>query len=288
MLSILIRGARQINRGVDTMIVQKNFLSKLRDFGLNTYESKLWTALLSRGSSTAGELSDIANVPRSRTYDVLESLERKGFIIRKLGKPIKYIAVPPEEVLDRVKDKIKKESEKQLKMINGLMGSDVLNELTMLHSQGIELIEPADLTGSITGRDNLHNHIESRIAKAESTVSILTTSDGLKRKYPFLLPVFKKLKNKNVRIRVATQVKAGMEDIISEISKYAEVRHTDTRGRFILINGTEAIFMLLDDKIVHPSYDVAIWVNTKFFTTAFEEVFDSKWEKMKSAAAMLK
>ena len=88
------------------MIVQKDFLNKLKDFGLNTYESKLWTALLSRGISTAGELSDIANVPRSRSYDVLESLEKKGFIIMKLGKPIKYVAVPPEEVLERVKKKV--------------------------------------------------------------------------------------------------------------------------------------------------------------------------------------
>ncbi|GAG02781.1 unnamed protein product, partial [marine sediment metagenome] len=100
------------------MIVQKDFLSKLKDFGLNTYESKLWTALLSRGVSTAGELSDIATVPRSRSYDVLESLQRKGFIIMKLGKPIKYIAVPPEEVLERIKKKIKKDSDKQLHVIN--------------------------------------------------------------------------------------------------------------------------------------------------------------------------
>ena len=65
------------------MIVDKVFLNKLRDFGLNSYEVKIWTALLSRGVSTAGELSDIANVPRSRSYDVLESLEKKGFIIIK-------------------------------------------------------------------------------------------------------------------------------------------------------------------------------------------------------------
>ena len=89
------------------MIVKKEFLKKLKDFGLNTYESKLWTALLSRGVSTAGELSDIANVPRSRSYDVLESLEKKGFIIMKLGKPIKYIAVTPSEVVDRVKKRVK-------------------------------------------------------------------------------------------------------------------------------------------------------------------------------------
>ena len=67
------------------MIVKEEFLSKLRRFfNLNLYEVKIWTALLSRGVSTAGELSDIANVPRSRSYDVLESLEKKGFVIMKL------------------------------------------------------------------------------------------------------------------------------------------------------------------------------------------------------------
>ena len=88
------------------MIVQKDFLNRLKDFGLNSYESKLWIALLSRGVSTAGELSDISNVPRSRAYDVLESLEKKGFIIVKVGKPIKYLAVTPTEVVERVKKKV--------------------------------------------------------------------------------------------------------------------------------------------------------------------------------------
>lgn len=31
------------------MIMQKDFLNKLRGFGLNSYEAKLWAALLSRG-----------------------------------------------------------------------------------------------------------------------------------------------------------------------------------------------------------------------------------------------
>src|SRR4030042_6799932 len=95
------------------MIVEKKFLLKLKDFGLNSYESKVWAALLSRGVSTAGELSDIANVPRSRSYDVLESLEKKGFVIMKFGKPIKFVAVPPEEVLDRVKKNILEEAERE-------------------------------------------------------------------------------------------------------------------------------------------------------------------------------
>ena len=59
---------------------------QLRNLGLNSYEVKIWTALLSRGVSTAGELSGIANVPRSRSYDVLESLEKKGFVKTKKRK----------------------------------------------------------------------------------------------------------------------------------------------------------------------------------------------------------
>src|SRR3970282_2098503 len=101
------------------MIVKEEFLSKLRRyFSLNLYEVKVWAALLSRGVSTAGELSDIANVPSSRSYDVLESLEKKGFVIMKLGKPIKYIAIPPTEAVERVKKRIKNEAEENEKILD--------------------------------------------------------------------------------------------------------------------------------------------------------------------------
>ena len=85
------------------MVLEEETLSKLRRiFDLNLYEVRIWTALLSRGKSTAGELSAIANVPRSRAYDILESLENKGFVVMKIGKPIQYLALSPNEVIERV------------------------------------------------------------------------------------------------------------------------------------------------------------------------------------------
>ena len=87
---------------------------------IEVYEVKIWTALLSRGVSTAGELSDIANVPRSRSYDILESLEKKGFVVIKLGKPIKYLAVPPQEVVERVKKNVKTDAAEHIKKLENL------------------------------------------------------------------------------------------------------------------------------------------------------------------------
>jgi sugar-specific transcriptional regulator TrmB len=130
------------------MIISKDFLNKLKDFGLNSYESKLWVALLSRGISTAGELSDISNVPRSRAYDVLESLEKKGFIIVKVGKPIKYLAVPPREVVERVKAKITEDAGQKTDVLNQLKGSAVLDELNTLHTTGIKMVDPTDKSGA--------------------------------------------------------------------------------------------------------------------------------------------
>ena len=119
------------------MIVKEEFLSKLRTyFSLNLYEVKIWTALLSRGVATAGELSDIANVPRSRSYDVLESLEKKGFVIMKFGKPIKYLAVQPAEVVERVKKHMKEESEKEDETIlEEFQKGYMLNDKVLRHSK---------------------------------------------------------------------------------------------------------------------------------------------------------
>src|SRR3972149_6498007 len=155
---------------------------QIKNFGINGYEVKIWTALLSRGVSTAGELSDIANVPRSRSYDVLESLEKKGFVIMKLGKPIKYIAVSPSEVIERVKKNMREEADEKIKRLEKLKGTDVITELNQLHTRGVELVEPTDLSGSLRGRHNLYNHMELTIRNAEKSVTMCTTSQGFLRK----------------------------------------------------------------------------------------------------------
>ena len=261
------------------MIVQKEFLNKLKDFGLNTYESKLWAALLSRGVSTAGELSDIANVPRSRSYDVLESLERKGFIVMKLGKPIKYVAVSPEEVLERLKKKTKEESEKQIKIINSLKDSEVLQELAMLHKQGVELVEPTEITGSLKGRNNLYNHIEFMIKNAEKTITIVTSKAGLLRKVESFKNALEKAKKKGVKIRIGAPISKENNDAKKELSKLAEVKNiANIKARFVVVDNNQITFMLLDDKEVHPSYDVGVWVNTPLFAGALESMFDHIWK----------
>lgn len=271
------------------MIVKEEFLSKLRRyFSLNLYEVKIWTALLSRGVSTAGELSDIANVPRSRSYDVLESLEKKGFAITKIGKPIKYIAVAPSEVIERVKKNMKKDADERVKRLDDLKGTEVIDELNTLHTQGIDLVEPSDLSGSLRGRHNLYNHLELTIRNAEETVTLMTTAQGLMRKVEGLKPAFEKLKKRGVKVRIAAPITKESSAAAKEIMGVAEIKHTDSKARFCVVDGKEVIFMVLNDTEVHPTYDVGIWVNTPFFANALENLYNLAWKGMKPAKEMVK
>lgn len=264
------------------MIVKEEFLSKLRRyFSLNLYEVKIWAALLSRGVSTAGELSDIANVPRSRSYDVLETLEKKGFVVMKLGKPIKYLAVAPAEVLERVKKNVREDAKDQISRLEELKSTEVINELNALHTQGVELVEPSELSGSLRGRHNLYNHLELMIRNAESSVTMMTTAQGFVRKVEGLKPTFEKVKKRGVKIRIAAPLTKDCMAAVKDISSVAEVRSTDSKARFCIIDGKELVFMVLDDQDVHPTYDVGVWVNTPFFASALEGLFEAAWKGMK-------
>jgi len=270
------------------MITNQETIKKTKSLGLNTYEVKIWTALLSRGVSTAGELSDIANVPRSRSYDVLESLEKKGFVVMKLGKPIKYLAVPPKEVLERVKKNVNDDAKVQIKKLEELKKTEVITELNTLHSQGIELVEPADLSGSLKGRHNLYNHLELTIRNAEESVEIMTTSQGLMRKIEGFKPTFEKLKKRGVKVRIAAPLTKETKAAVKDVGSVAEVRNSDTTARFVIVDGKEVIFMIMDDNDVHPTYDVGIWVNTPFFSSALQSLYNTAWKSMKSSTEVLK
>jgi sugar-specific transcriptional regulator TrmB len=266
------------------MIVNDEFLNKLRrSFNLNLYEVKLWTALLSRGVSTAGELSDIADVPRSRTYDVLESLERKGFIIVKPKKRIKDMAIEPKKVIIRVQGRIERNAKESVDRLDRLSESDVLKELNVLYNQGIEPMQTTDFSGALKGRHNLYDQLASLIKDAETNISLLTTQDGVVRKIRTLKPLLEKAKAKGVDIRIAAPINEKTREMLKNISDIAEIREiSDISGRFCIVDDKQLLFMLMDDNDVHPTYDMGLWVNTPFFAKTMNKMFEKVWQEGKT------
>jgi len=263
------------------MIVQEQFLKKLRaTFDLNIYEVKVWAALLSRGTASAGELADISGVPRSRSYDVLEGLEKKGFVIMKLGKPIKYLAIQPEEIVKRSKRKVEDRAKEDMDNLEKVKGTELFDELNLLYKQGIEKVEPTDMAGLLKSRKNIYDHYKSLIANAKESITIVTTAEGLQRKADILRSSLKKASARGVKIRIAA---ANAKSIPEDFKKIAEVKSIDKKvnARFMIADGKDIVFMLANDSDVNENYDLGVWVNTPFFANALERMFDISWDSFK-------
>ena len=272
------------------MIVEKDFLNNLRHFfKLNLYEAKVWTALLSRGVSTAGELAEISDVPRSRTYDVLESLEKKGFISLKTGKPIKYLAVEPKEVVDRVKKWVHIEAVEHAKRLDGTKGNSLVKELELLHKNGVEFVDASDLSTSVKGRHNLQMQMETMVKNADNNVLIVTSANGIARKKENLAALFQILNKKGVKARIAVPVTKESAEAVKDLLSLAEIRHLNKPdSRFCVVDNKEVLFMLMNDSGVHPTNDSGIWVNSPFFAQAMMGMFELAWKDMEPAEKQLK
>ena len=252
------------------MMQEKQFLLDLKKyFKLNIYEVKIWTSLLTRGIASAGELADISGVPRSRCYDVLESLEKKGFIIMKIGKPIKYLAVKPEIILERVKKNIKDEADELTSQMENIKETEEFRDLELLHKTGVQHVDITSISKSIVGRTSINRFVKEMIPKSKSSIVIVSTSQHLERIVKLLKNFMPGFVKKGVKARVYSPYSKPI------LKKLQNVEHFEYNpsATFLTIDGKEMIFIVSNDSVA-PDYEVAVWIESSFFVKAVDVLFE--------------
>jgi HTH-type transcriptional regulator, sugar sensing transcriptional regulator len=283
--------ATPINLNIDSLISDRMLASQkvfdaLKGIGLNLYERKLWVALLGRGTSTAGELSAMSNVPRSRSYDILQSLAEKGFVVVQTAKPLKYVATSPDEALDRAKKKISEDTETTLTRIDELKDSPILRELNDIFSQGVKLVAPEEMTGALKGKHSVTQQLGSMFKEASKKINIITTAEGLNDLFANHYDLLKNANEKGVQIKIATSGVEKCADAIKSFNNIAEVRSLDQKeapvtGRFAIVDGKELVFSLTDSK-VHSTQDIALWSKSEHAASnLLDPLFKLAWTNAK-------
>jgi HTH-type transcriptional regulator, sugar sensing transcriptional regulator len=249
------------------MLLQKETLQELRErFKLNIYEIKIWASLLSKGVAAASELAELSGVPRSRCYDVLESLEKKGFIIMKIGKPIKYIAVQPEAVVERVKKGLLDEAKQQAQMIENLADTDIFLELEQLHKSGLKKIDAESLTDYVIGKNNVNKLMKKLILKAKKQVTFVTNEAGIKNDSKVFRKMYDQVLSKKLKIKFYTNVPSSDLGIYG--LSYQITRHDI---RFINIDNEELLFIMSDE---NPEQCSGVWIKSPYFVGSLNDLFE--------------
>ena len=252
------------------MVASQETLDKLEDIGLNMYERKIYSALLGRSVSTAGELSEMTNVPRSRAYDVLESLAEKGFVVIKSSKPMEYVSIPPQQAIENIKEQHRKELEEKLDKLDSFKDSEAVAELENLYDQGVELVDPAEMSGSLKGKHQIQQHMGTMMQEAEDSIKVMTSEQGLNDLRESHFDLIQEAEEQGVNVQILTPISAENQDSYHQLKGHAEIREVSNEeiehfdipnGRFTIIDNDSATMSMTHDE-VHKTQDTAFWTKS--------------------------
>ena len=261
------------------MIIKPELVKRIKEyFNLNIYETKVWLALLSKGIASAGEVAELSGVPRSRTYDVLESLEKRGFAITKIGKPVKYISVKPTEVIEKIKSKAMLEANEKIKSLSSLKETAEYTELEQLHNSGMSPIKSSEISGSMRGRANVLSRIRELLENSKKEALICTSALDFEDKGRVISSALEKLNKNNVKVKI---VLSGDSDKIKKINaKFnLKAKTIDSNARVFISDKKEVLFMVTPET---AEEEIAVWLDSPFFTESLASVIEGSMKLSKS------
>ena len=86
----------------------------LRRFDCSAYESKAYMALVQGGPMRPVDLARRSGIPSGRIYDILKSLDRKGFVRKQGIRPAMYDAEHPRTIVNVEMQKIQESADQAL------------------------------------------------------------------------------------------------------------------------------------------------------------------------------
>lgn len=242
-----------------------DLIEKLKEIGFNTYEAKVYIALLKKYPATGYEVSKLAGIPQSRTYDTLKVLENKNIVVSTNTKPISYTPIKPKQLTSKYQKKINS-------TINFL--DKHLPEVKDDYNEPII---------TIAGKQNIHDKVIEVIKNAKREIYIEVWAQDFKIYEQELLNAY----NRNVELRIVgydnlnsrfglvfehafardiemslggRMVIIAVDDSEGILGKVSSLKN-DVSGTNIIWTKNQGIVFLIKEFIVHDMYLIDVEEN---------------------------
>ncbi|MGI0081501.1 MAG: TrmB family transcriptional regulator, partial [Nitrososphaerales archaeon] len=155
-----------------------NISQALMLFGLSERETRVYLKLATSGQMRASEIAKELRMHRLDTYHALKSLEAKEIVEATLSRPMRFEALPLEEVIEVIKYKDREEARKK---------SSAYIELEEASKKLAELSEHKDSSENsggdriqiLSGRRTINEKWSKIISYSEKEILIVATDRGV-------------------------------------------------------------------------------------------------------------
>ncbi|MCH8324734.1 MAG: TrmB family transcriptional regulator [Thaumarchaeota archaeon] len=223
----------------------------LEEIGLTSYEIRTFSSLLKAKELTASDLSQKSGVPYSKIYEVLGTLEGKGWIGSDDSRPTKYFAKSPATGIETTKQKMESEFKENQNII--------LNELVPLYEKSGSSEKPDIwvLSGTVNIAAKILEMVET--CRNEVLIALPEAGEELVKQ---ALPKLRLLHDKGVEITVLTSDKMNKESL-KAVSRVADVKVKEGMFGGGIISDKRYVVILLGPEMGtgDAAETVAIWAD---------------------------
>ena len=237
----------------------------LRKARLTDYEVNAYLILLEKGALTAKQISYGAQIPFSKVYQVLNSLERKGWIEVSRKRPSRFFPKSPEAALKAAKASVDSEWAQIEKA--------VVDELMPLYEK-IKSKEKYDIW-ILRGLENIIPKFKEILKNCREELLIAIPSikrellrDALQFIHPSLI---------GDKVQVRFMVSEGIDESFHGFfSKIGEVRKRDKMfGGGVISDGVEVLLIFSDER----GEVTAIWSDHPGLAGLAKDYFNYLWRE---------
>ncbi|MBS7647320.1 TrmB family transcriptional regulator [Candidatus Bathyarchaeota archaeon] len=236
----------------------------LKKVGLTDYEVNAYLTLLEKGALTARQISYGAQIPPSKVYQVLNSLEKKGWIEVSRKRPSKYFPKSPETALKTAKAILDDEWLQIEKVVS--------DKLTPLYEK-IEAKEKYDIW-ILRGSSNIASKFKemAKNCREELLVALPYVKEDFLLEFYQLFHSFFGEKIQ-VRVMVSKELSAN---VLRILSKVGEVRFKDKMfGGGAISDSREVLLLFSDGK----GETTAIWSDHPGLAGLAKDYFNYLWKE---------
>jgi sugar-specific transcriptional regulator TrmB len=244
----------------------------MEDLGLTGYEIRVYTSLLETGAMTAADISKKSGVPYSKIYEVLNSLEDKGWLESDSSRPQQFFPRSPSTALEAMR----------MRSENNFRESQttIVAELMPIYTKSGIKEKPEIWV--VRGIYNIAAKVNEIVQDCQQELLVALPSVAEQIAKP-MQPILRTLHERGVKITVLTSEETRA-DTIKALSRVSEVRLKNSMfGGGVIADGKHVLILLGESMgengIVDP---IAIWADHAALAGFAKDYFQYLWADAKS------
>lgn len=257
-------------------------LEKIKDallkFGLTSNQAKVYIYLGKYGPKSAPEVFKALNLPRTETYFILNTLEKKGILTSELTSPTRYEALPIEKTVLTIVN-----AEKEKLDILAKQKNEIAEMWNKLPSFAVDTNQTRnDKLQMLQGSPQINSKMADMIKSTREQLLLFCTEKDVYRFYHS--EMLDALANFIVDYKIIISPAQTFPAFLDAIDK----RHIRLMPRnnvenqcFVIKDGTE-VLQFLRNASYSSCNTFAIWSDSKSMIDSMSMLFNYAWESAKA------